>query len=904
MKKAFLSSLCLSLLLLPAIVIHAQNALRIDFSGANDKITFEKVGIENTTHHLSGISSRCGWLKSAANYSYYAKVNLVPGTTQVVTLRFTPKKSGRVRLTLRGIQEESPGLIAYRRINAAGAKLDNSTFDQLDSAGRPLSWKTGHSSLPPGSVGVKKDPALFSGGGNYLVCSHDGCYSQDFPVIAEKEVVIAAEVRLVADVNEKSGPFQRFVRIDPGSPELKGYNREWRFFYPYTQRTESENASKPPRYLNRAPWQGTYKKKAAVGTNDFPGPDGLIYPDFSRAGLSKEWKEPRLTLPLADFGAKPGTDITAALEAAVAQASTKGGAVITIGPGTFTYSRPIIIRSSNIVICGSGSEGPGSTVLEFDYALKPYEVRFYRPSVSGEEFGPEDRLCIHANLNFPLQGKQTSTLELLVDGRPVAEKKSQRLLQGQFENFIRCGNAMEKIGAGAGVHRISARVTWRDGRSETVTGPEFVYRPDKLHDQGNGHISASGSIIFEGRCPYPTTGTGSVYPGGKWKLARDAAAGSNVVEFTVEPAGLKPGAMLYLSAVSDPKWMQMLNTTTSINTCRVAVVNVKAVRGKTVHLAEPLRIDFPAAAPTSGTEIIPVENSGLRDLCLKTVKPIWVHSALFKFARNCLVSNLRVEKAGRNAIEFKISKNCEIRRVTINDAWFKDGGGTAYFGWETCFDCLAQDIKTTHLRHAPNFQFGSSGCVISGGTFLDSDLQLHAGWPSENLVENCTVVSRQTDGSYGFGIFITGPQSTIHGPQGPRNVFYRNNINSVKAGVWLGGSNEGYIFAYNRFTTFSGPAVLAHLGSFDHTFIGNRFTLFNPKPGAVMLATPDCTGNDFVDNVFQGPISTLWVGAIPPAIDRDNRIIPLSAQLPEVKAPVESLYRWQKEQRAKRKEKE
>lgn len=878
----------------------AQNSLRIDFSGVEDKITFTRTGLENTTHHLRGMTAKCGWQKTIADFSYYSSVNLIPGQPQTVTLRFTPSKSGTVRLTLRGPQGKPPVMIAYDELTASGAVLENGSFEQSDASGFAAGWKKMRSTLPQDQIGLKNTPALFSSGGRYLVSAHDASFYQDIKVKANQEVVITASVRLGSDREPKAvGPLQRFVRIDPGSDRLKLYNKEWNFLYPYRQRTGPEYTPEPPRYLDHAPWTGTYKKKNATGPNDFPGPDGLIYPDFSRAGLTSAWREPGRVLQLADFGAKPGADITAALQAAVAQAAKLGGAVISIAPGRFTYSQPIVIRASNVMIRGSGAEGAGATTLEFDYALKPYEVRFYHPSAAGEEMGPDDRLCVHADLNFPADGNQASLLEVLVDGQKVAEKKFHPQIRGQFESVIRCGAVIKKLGAADGVHRISARVTWRDGRNKEVAGPEFIYRKDKK--QGDGSIPAFGSFIFEGYCPQPSAGTGSLYPGRQWQLARDAVAGDTSLEFTVPPDGLKAGAMLYLVAEPDRGWLARLNATAPFtNACRVTVLNVKTVNGKTVGLAEPLRIDFPAAAPTFGSEIVPIENSGISNLCLRTVKPIWTHSLFFKFARNCLAADLRVEKAGRNAIEFKIAKNCEIRRVAIDDGWFKDGGGTSYFCWETCYDCLADGIRTSRLRHAPNFQWGSSGCVVRNGVFVDSDLQLHAGWPSENLVENCSITSRQTDGSYGYGIFINGPQSTSHGPQGPRNVFYRNTVNSVKAGVWLGGSNEGYIFAYNRFTNYSGPAVLAHLGAFDHTFIGNRFTLFDPVPGAVLLATPDCTGIDFIDNVFQGPLQALWAGAIPPALDRDNRVIGPAVPLPPVKAPVESLFLWQKQQRGLR----
>lgn len=219
----------------------------------------------------------------------------------------------------------------------------------------------------------------------------------------------------------------------------------------------------------------------------------------------------------------------------------------------------------------------------------------------------------------------------------------------------------------------------------------------------------------------------------------------------------------------------------------------------------------------------------------------------------------------------------------------------AYIGWEQSFDCLLDGVKGRALRHAPNIQYSSSGCVIRNGNFEDSDGQFHSGWPHENLIENCTIRSHRGNGAYGFGfLFPVGRQP------GPRNVLYNNDIESDDyPALFVGGPCEGSMFLYNRFHNKKGPSVYLQYGAFNQTFLGNYFISDRPQPGFVFIASPDCTGNQFVGNQFgtalpdanTGPAS-LFAGAIPPETARSNaRFDVASAGRPSPAVP--SLYEWE-----------
>ncbi|MBL8993730.1 MAG: hypothetical protein JNM63_10340, partial [Spirochaetia bacterium] len=199
------------------------------------------------------------------------------------------------------------------------------------------------------------------------------------------------------------------------------------------------------------------------------------------------------------------------------------------------------------------------------------------------------------------------------------------------------------------------------------------------------------------------------------------------------------------------------------------------------------------------------------------------------------------------------------------------------------------------LRHAPNFQWSASGCVIRNGDFTDSDAQFHCGYAYENLMENCTLRSKQGNGSYGFGIYTQQPEADIHGPLGPRNVVWNCDVESDMPSVWCGGSTEAWIFAYNRLVTKSGPAIFAKAGCFDYTIRGNHLVTADPDFwGSVYLGTPDCTGWWIEGNAFYGPTESLVSGAAKAERIKNSRTILSAENVSRPATPVVSLFEWEK----------
>jgi hypothetical protein len=253
-----------------------------------------------------------------------------------------------------------------------------------------------------------------------------------------------------------------------------------------------------------------------------------------------------------------------------------------------------------------------------------------------------------------------------------------------------------------------------------------------------------------------------------------------------------------------------------------------------------------------------------------------------------------VKKCGRFPVYGSQAKWCEIRDCVFDDAWFKGGGGTAYAGWDNCWDCLMEGIETFKLRHGPLFQWAASGNVIRRSVFHESDAQWHAGWTNENLMEQCVVESATGHGGYGYGMWASPPEDSAHGPNGPRNVVYNCDIRSPKAGLWMGGMNENWLILHNRFRVEKGPGVMAKTASFDHILRGNVFLLKDPQSAMVHLATPDCTGIEILENQLYGGNGQFVTGKATPAVLDGNRTLPYhDATRPQPKVP--SIYEWQRQ---------
>jgi len=192
-------------------------------------------------------------------------------------------------------------------------------------------------------------------------------------------------------------------------------------------------------------------------------------------------------------------------------------------------------------------------------------------------------------------------------------------------------------------------------------------------------------------------------------------------------------------------------------------------------------------------------------------------------------------------------------------------------------------------------QWAASGNVIRKSTFHESDGQWHAGWTNENLFEQCVIDAKRGNGSYGYGFWASPPEDTAHGPNGPRNAVYNCDVRSPKSGLWMGGMNENWLVLHNRFIVGKGPGVFAKTASFDHAIKDNVFALREKGQAALLLATPDCIGVEFVGNRVHGEGAKLLGGVGKPMLKEGNEVLPAVDDPPRPQPAVASIFEWQRE---------
>ena len=622
------------------------------------------------------------------------------------------------------------------------------------------------------------------------------------------------------------------------------------------------------------PWPGSYKLRAddagRLTAADIVGPDGVVYPNWSRCGVDGGIPAVPVVVRLADFGAVAGSgrDMAEALEKAVSAAAERGGGAIALDPGEYCLDRPVTVRASGVVLRGAG---PDQTRVRFRYALPASGIRFYGRT-DGETLGRADSIEVQA-LPTDLQA-----IRVFAGATRLHE----------WKRSTHSGNTFwTRLGAAA-VFKVQAegRVTLK-AEAEYTGGVVRATQIEVALDAdapARALPASSAALGFAGGAPGPVL-----------KLAEDGRRGSaELVLASTE--GLQRGDPVFLEAPATARWKGLTRNLCAWGSYRQYAARVVRVDGPRLTLEQPLRLDFPVEDGSFVRRLTPIAWCGVEDLTLEQTENLWINAVEFSQAWNCWARGLRIVKAGRFPVHASHGKWCEIRDCRFEDAWFKGGGGTAYAGWQNSWDCLMDGIETFDYRHAPLVQWAASGCVIRNGVFHRSDGQWHAGWTNENLFENCVIESRRGNGGYGFGLWASPPEDTAHGPNGPRNVVYNCDVSSERAGLWMGGMNENWLILHNRFVVEKGPGVYAKTASFDHIIAGNTFVLRDAQAALLELRTPDCVGVELTGNQAYGGRGVAQVGLGKLARDEGNSFAPLATDLPPRPQPaVPSIFQWQRD---------
>ncbi len=627
---------------------------------------------------------------------------------------------------------------------------------------------------------------------------------------------------------------------------------------------------------NVPPWESQYKikpdEKARLTAADVVGPDGIVYPNWTKCGVQGGIPEVKVVTTIEDFGAKADDDAddSEALAKACRAAGKKGGGAVLLGEGVYYLDRPVTVRHDNVVIRGKGSN---KSRLIFRYSIPESGVAFYNPPAGGR-VGRYTRLEMHCK---PAGLKK---MTMSIDDTVVGNWSRSKHSGNTFAFAVSGRNAVGKVPDGR--HVLKGIAEYTDGKKRAGEIPIVL---DSAFNDVVPVADVRAAITF--------AGTGSV--GRKLKLAKDGKRGDMMLELE-STDGLKAGDCILIDGPATERWKKLTKNACKWGTYRFYEVVITNVEDNTVAINQPLRIEFPVIDGSYVQKVVPIRRCGIESLGIEQTENLWISSVIFYHGWNCWAKGVTVKKCGRFPVYGSMAKWCEIRDCVFDDAWFKGGGGTAYTGWDRCWDCLIENVETFKMRHAPLFQWAASGCVIRKSVFHESDGQWHSGWTNENLIEQCVIESVRGNGGYGYGMWGSPPGDTAHGPNGPRNVVYNCDVSSERAGLWMGGMNENWLILYNRFIADTGPGVSAKTASFDHIIKGNVFVLKDKKSPMVLLGTPDCIGLEIIGNKLYGGNGRLLAGKASHTVVKENKALPLG-DAPRLAPNVPSIYEWQNSNR-------
>ncbi|MEZ5278494.1 MAG: glycosyl hydrolase family 28-related protein [Opitutaceae bacterium] len=607
--------------------------------------------------------------------------------------------------------------------------------------------------------------------------------------------------------------------------------------------------------------------------------DRPVLSDWSHAGNKEAHHPPAERIfPVDSFGAiaNDGRDDSIALQAAIEAAKKSGGGVVYLPEGMYYLDQPVLVTGDQITIRG---DGPSRTRLVFRYGKLTDGLHFVYPEAGGT-IGPgtwiEARTDPRGLVRF----------SLFSDDRLIKSQQAAPLASWQqsFALRLQGGRLPGKRTSGSVMLRATAE--YEDGTLLEASLPAVL---DETMESPPifPQMVGIGAITFLGARPH----------GQQTALSHDGKRGDRELTLSTAAHGFRTGSKIELVAPNTERWFREIGCKGPEKPdYRRYHLLVTGTAGERLEIDQPLRLDFPVVDGSFVRRLDPLENAAIESLELEVRSEIpSLNGVVFLNVWACRARDVRVLNAGRHQMLFSGAKWCRLEDCFFRDRRSK-GGGTDYVGFQDAYDCLMDNVIAMDMRHGPVVQYSAAGNVIRNSRFFGSDAQWHAGWSNENLFENCLIVSRPETGSYGYGMYATPPDDPGHGPNGPRNVIFHCDVHSPKAGVWLGGMNDGWLFLYNRFVVEDGPGMLVAGPASGHKIIGNVFVLANPGSAGVEFTGAGHTGHSVINNRFyMADAVQVLGGEVSDTVSKFNSTSPYpEAAWPALPEPaVPSLYHWQ-----------
>lgn len=255
------------------------------------------------------------------------------------------------------------------------------------------------------------------------------------------------------------------------------------------------------------------------------------------------------------------------------------------------------------------------------------------------------------------------------------------------------------------------------------------------------------------------------------------------------------------------------------------IVRITAVRGDTLDLASPLRMDLPADRSPRIAPMRVTRGAALECLSLERLDATSAQTNLVTVtnAVDCRVVGIAGLRSNFGHVVVQHSANILVRGGSFREAHAYGGGGQGYgvvlqYG---AGECLVDNNSFAHLRHSILLQAGANGNVIAYNYSTDphwsqalvpqntaGDIVLHGNWPFRNLIEGNVCQNITIDAS--------------HGRNGPHNTFFRNRAELYGVIMSSSPASDGQLFVGNDITNTGfllGNWILAGSG---HHLRGNR----------------------------------------------------------------------------------
>ncbi|MHC4534564.1 MAG: hypothetical protein ACYS6K_11485, partial [Planctomycetota bacterium] len=368
--------------------------------------------------------------------------------------------------------------------------------------------------------------------------------------------------------------------------------------------SQSATGSSSNRTASAIPWERQYKikpnDKARLTAADVIGPDGIVYPNWTKCGVQGGIPDIKTVVSIEDFGAKANDQIddSEALAKACLAAGKMGGGAVLLGEGLYYLDRMVTVRHDNVVIRGKGS---GKTNLIFRYSIPDNGVVFYNLS-EGSKVGRNTRIEMHSKPAGLMK------MKMMIEDTVIGQWNRSKHSGNTFAFTIYGRNAIGKISDGK--HVLKGIAEYKDGTK--CTGEISIILDSKFNDS---------RLVADSRAAITFAGRGTVDR--KLKLAKDGKRGDMKLELE-STDGLRVGDCIFIDGPATKRWKKLTQNACLWGSYRLYEVIISDIKNNTISINQPLRIEFPIIDGSYIQKVRPIQRCGIESLRIEQTENLWI----------------------------------------------------------------------------------------------------------------------------------------------------------------------------------------------------------------------------------------------------------------------------------------